>query len=50
MLGEHELLDRNERWVRLSSWRGKPLLVSFIYTGCFQVCPTNTKALEQAVR
>ncbi len=50
MLSEHAMFDSDGRAVRLSSWRGKPLLVSFIYTGCFQVCPTNTKALEQAVR
>ena len=49
-LGEHTLLDRDERPVRLSAFQGKPLLVSFIYTGCFQVCPTNTRALQQAVR
>jgi protein SCO1/2 len=49
-LGEHTLLDRDARSLRLSSFRGKPLLVSFIYTGCFQVCPANTRALLQAVR
>ncbi len=49
-IGEHTLLDRDGRAVRLSSYRGKPLLVSFIYTGCFQVCPTGTRALHQAVR
>ena len=49
-LGEHTLLDRDERPVRLSAYRGKPLLVNFIYTGCFQICPTNTRALQQAVR
>ncbi|MDE2299838.1 MAG: SCO family protein, partial [Burkholderiales bacterium] len=49
-LGEFTLLDRNGRPVRLSSYRGKPLLVNFIYTGCFQVCPANTRALAQAVR
>jgi protein SCO1/2 len=31
------------RPVRLADYRGKPLLVSFIYTGCFQVCPTQTR-------
>jgi protein SCO1/2 len=35
--------------VRLSQYRGKPLLVSFIYTGCFQVCPLTTRALQNAV-
>lgn len=43
------LLDREGRPVRLASFRGKPLLVSFIYTGCFQVCPTQTRALHEAV-
>jgi protein SCO1 len=44
------LADRNGRAVRLADYRGKPLLVSFIYTGCFQVCPTQTRALQEAVR
>jgi protein SCO1 len=44
------LLDRQGRPVKLSDYRGKPLLVSFIYTGCFQVCPTQTRALLQAVQ
>ncbi len=49
-IGDHTLLDREGRPVRLSSYRGKPLLVSFIYTGCFQVCPTSTRSLHEAVR
>jgi len=44
------LLDRKNRPVRLSSYRGKPLLISFIYTGCFTVCPTQTRTLHEAVR
>jgi protein SCO1/2 len=44
------LADRNGRPVRLTDYRGKPLLVSFIYTGCFQVCPTQTRALHEAVK
>ncbi len=45
------LRDRQGRSVRLSSYhQGKPLLVSFIYTGCFQICPTQTRALLEAVR
>ncbi|MFO1286671.1 MAG: SCO family protein [Rubrivivax sp.] len=43
------LLDREGRPVRLSAYRGKPLLVSFIYTGCFTVCPTQTRTLAEAV-
>lgn len=44
------VLDRRGRPVRLAAYRGKPLLVSFIYTGCFQVCPTQTRALYDAVK
>lgn len=49
-VGDHTLLDREGRPVRLSSYRGKPLLVSFIYTGCFQVCPATTRSLDETVR
>jgi protein SCO1/2 len=45
-----ELLDRRGRPLRLSAYRGKPLIVSFIYTGCFHVCPTQTRALHEAVQ
>ncbi len=48
-IGDHTLLDTEGRPVRLASLRGKPLLVSFIYTGCFQVCPTSTRALRDAL-
>lgn len=44
------LLDRQGRPVRLADYRGRPLLVSFIYTGCFTICPTQTRALHEAVR
>ena len=48
-LGDFALLDRNGKPVRLADYHGKPLLVSFIYTGCFEVCPTTTKNLQKAV-
>ncbi|MEO8143295.1 MAG: SCO family protein [Betaproteobacteria bacterium] len=48
-VGDYTLLDREGRPVRLSQYRGKPLLVSFIYTGCFQVCPLTTRALQRAL-
>lgn len=48
-VGSHALLDTDGRVVRLADYAGKPLLVSFVYTGCFQVCPTTTKSLAGAV-
>ena len=47
--GDYTLLDREGRPLRLSGYRGKPLLVSFIYTGCFTVCPASTRLLHEAV-
>lgn len=43
------LLNRDGNPVRLADYRGKPTLVSFMYTGCFQVCPTTTRNLQKAV-
>lgn len=48
-VGDYVLLDRQGRPVPLSRYRGKPLLVNFIYTGCARVCPTTTRNLQQAV-
>ena len=49
-VGDFVLLDREGQPVQLARYRGKPLLVSFIYTACFQVCPTTTRNLQKAVQ
>ena len=49
-IGDYVLRDTAGRTVRLSQLRGKPLVVNFVYTGCFQVCPTATRFLAQEVR
>jgi len=41
--------DTNGRRVTLADFRGKPLVVSLVYTGCSQVCPTTTRVLKRAV-
>jgi protein SCO1/2 len=48
-VGDWRFVDRTGRPVRMSDYRGKPLVVSFIYTGCFQVCPATTQFLRRAV-
>lgn len=48
-IGNYLLRDRAGNSVRLSDYRGKPLLVSFIYTACFQACPTDTLLIAKAV-
>jgi len=49
-LADYAFLDRNGRQVRLADYRGKPLLVSFVYTGCNAACPLTTKLLADAIR
>lgn len=44
------LRDALNRPVRLADYRGKPLVVSFVYTGCFQACPIATQRLKQGVQ
>lgn len=49
-VGDYRFTDSNGKPVRLAELRGKPLVVSFIYTGCFSVCPTTTQLLASAVK
>ena len=46
---DYTMLDQNGKPVALSTFRGKPLLVNFVYTGCFKICPTSARALRKAV-
>ncbi|NOZ11860.1 MAG: SCO family protein [Gammaproteobacteria bacterium] len=48
-IGEYVLVGRTGESVKLSDYLGKPLLISFIYTSCYHVCPTATRHLAQAV-
>jgi protein SCO1/2 len=49
-VGDYRFVDSEGRKLRLAELRGKPLVVNFIYTGCFQVCPATTQFLAAAVR
>ena len=45
-LGDYTFLNRSGRKVRLSDYRGKPLVISMIYTRCPFVCVTTTRNLK----
>jgi protein SCO1/2 len=47
---DYGFLNSDGKPVRFADLRGKPLVVSFIYTGCFQACPATTQFLAGAVR
>ncbi len=44
-LGDYTLTDRSGRTVRLSDYRGKPLVISMIYTRCPFICAATTRSL-----
>jgi len=44
-LGDYTFLDRSGRKVRISDYRGKPLVISMIYTHCPVICATTTRSL-----
>lgn len=48
-VGDHAFLDRRGRTVRLSEFRGRPLVISLIYTACVHTCPLITQSLDRAV-
>src|SRR4030066_2503322 len=45
-LGDYAFLDRSGRPVRLSDYRGKPLVISMIYTHCPFICAPTTRNLS----
>jgi protein SCO1/2 len=48
-LEDYMFYDRQGRPVNLSAYRGKPLLISMIFTSCHHVCPAITRHLATAV-
>ena len=48
-LGDYVFLDGSGKQIALESMRGKPLLISLIYTSCYHICPTITTNLEKIV-
>ena len=49
-LDGYTLYDRQGKTVMLTDYQGKPLVISLIYTSCYQICPTTTKNLERAIK
>lgn len=44
-VGDYTFTDRSGRKVRLADYRGKPLVISMIYTHCPIICATTTRSL-----
>ena len=48
-VGDYDFLDGSGKQITLESMRGKPLLISLIYTSCYHICPTITSNLAKNV-
>lgn len=48
-IGDHRLLRSDGTALTLSELRGKPLVISLIYTSCSTVCPVSTQTLKSSV-
>lgn len=49
-LADLQLQDSAGSPVSLSRYRGKPLVISLIYTSCYHTCPALTQSLAQVTR
>lgn len=49
VLADHPLLTSNGESISLAAFRGKPLLISLIFTSCHHTCPIMTTNLAAAV-
>jgi protein SCO1 len=48
-VGSYKFLTQDKNTIDITQYRGKPLIVSLIYTSCHHICPTITKHLENVV-
>ncbi len=48
-IGNHVLTDSRGERLPLATFRGRPLVISFVYTSCSSVCPVTTQHLIDMV-
>jgi protein SCO1/2 len=49
-LGNHEFIDADGSVMTFAQLRGKPLVLSMIFTSCYQICPMTTRHLSKIVQ
>jgi len=49
-IGDHRFTDQGGRPLQLAELRGRPLVISYIYTSCAFICPTLTASLAEVVK
>ena len=48
--GNYQLVDQDRKTVSLYDYRGKPLVVNFIYSSCYHTCPVMTANLKGIIK
>jgi protein SCO1/2 len=48
-VADYAFTNADGKQVKLSDFRGKPLVLSMIYTSCYQICPMTTRHLSKVV-
>ena len=48
-VGAHRFTDVDGKRVTLDQFRGKPVVLSMVYTSCYQICPMTTRHLSEVV-
>lgn len=49
-IGSYEFVNQDKKIIDITQYRGKPLIVSLIYTSCYHICPTLTNHLAEVVK
>ena len=49
LLSNHPLTDEKGHALSIDDLRGKPLVLSLIYTSCYQICPMTTRHLAKVI-
>ncbi len=49
LVGDHRFVDERGQPVSLADYRGRPLVVSLVYTSCYHSCPLIVQTVARAV-
>ncbi|MBZ0073130.1 MAG: SCO family protein [Thiohalobacteraceae bacterium] len=50
LVGDYRFTTADGREVRLADLRGRPVVVSLVYSSCYQICSMTTRSLAKTVR
>jgi len=48
-IGSYKFVNQDKKPIDITQYRGKPLVISLIYTSCHHICPTLTNNLAKVV-